>query len=651
MCTKTLLKYLFIFLSVYYFLKENNTLLAQKQSASDLIKTAETHINKQDYLSARNTLEAALKVKDKFPIAYRLLGVVEAKLGNFEASTLAYKRLFELQPDFSKASYFEAGQAYMKLYNYEEALRCFQRYRNALNKDFSLDEQTIQIGYDMYLSREINSCIFSQGVDYTAKVEEAINMGSVINSKYDEYLPTLTNDGKLLIYTSDNKGENILISRQKEDKTWTQSKSIGKAINTAMNEGMAKLTSCGRTLYFSACNWEQGQGGCDIFMASFDYDEAMGYDVVPVPALSTKSWDSQPSISCDGTTMYFASNRDGGYGGTDIWMSKLDHNNQWTVPVNMGPSINSMGDEEAPYIAPDGVTLYFSSDGHAGFGDMDIFRSTFEAGKWSAAMNLGRTFNTPFREAGIVISPENDIAYFASARPEGKGGLDIYYAKLTTEQAPLVDNVLIDGYVFDKNTGEPVSGMVVKIGKGGEKQVIISDAAGRFFICLPNKETYSFILEKDDYETYIGADFFQRGDKTPTQRLEIAMIAKDKAAPIVAENKEIPNTPTPRIRKNLSVYFESGKHELTDVQKEQIRQLFSQYTDKSGLKVKVTGFADDIGNKEFNQSLSEKRASFVAKFIEQLQVPKEQIIYDGQGVVDTNIAKHQKRRVEIIISN
>ena len=630
---------------------ENNDLWAQKNNASDLIKDAETHINKQNYPQARNSLEAALKIKEKFPIAYRLLGVVEAKMGNYEASSLAYKRLFELQPDFSKAAYFEAGQAYMKLYNYDEALRCFQRYKSALNKDFALDEQTIQIGYDMYLEREINSCIFSKGVNFGTKVEEAVNMGAVINSKYDEYLPTLTNDGKLLIYTSDNKGENILISRQKEDKTWTQSKSIGKAINTPMNEGMAKLTSCGRTLYFSACNWEQGQGGCDIFMASFDYDEAVGYDVMPVPALSSKHWDSQPSISCDGTTMYFASNRDGGYGGTDIWMSKLDHNGQWTPAVNMGPSINSPGDEEAPYIAPDGVTLYFSSDGHPGFGDMDIFRSTFEKGVWSKALNLGRTFNTPFREAGIVISPENDIAYFASARPEGKGGLDIYYAKLTTEQAPLIDNVLIDGYVFDKMTGEPVSGIVVKIGKGEERHVVVSDAAGRFFICLPNKETYSFILEKDDYETFIGADFFQRGETTPTQRLEIAMNAKDKAPTIVAENKETPTTPPPRIRKNLSVYFESGKHELTDVQKEQIRQLFAQYPDKRILKVKVTGFADDIGNREFNQSLSEKRASYVARFIEQLQIPKDQIIYDGEGVVDTNIAKHQKRRVEIIISN
>lgn len=618
------------------------------QKAKEFVKDAEIAINKQDYASARLSLESAIRAKKKFPIAYRLLGVVESRLGNFVAATAAYEELFRLQPEFSKAAYFEAGQAYMKQYDYNAALRCFQRYKTAENRDFMTDEQTTQIGYDMLLLREMNSCLFGQSVDFAAKVEEASNMGNDINSKFDEYLPTLTSDGNLLIYTSDQGGENILVARKKDDKSWTASKSIGKSINTNRNEGMAKLTVCGRTLYFSACGWEKGMGGCDIFKASFDYDEATGYDVIPVKELSSKQWDSQPSISCDGKHIYFASNREGGQGGTDIWTSTIDKNGNWSVPVNMGPTINTAADEEAPYIAPDGITLYFSSDGHPGFGEMDIFRSVKTAGVWSQPSNLGRTFNTPFREAGIVVSPDYNRAYFASARQGGKGGLDIYEAPISAAQAPQVDNVLIDGYIFDITTGEPISGVTVKIGTAMGREVLVTDAAGRFFICLPNQKTYSYILEKADYENHIGAELFQRTPQSPSQRIEVAMTAILKKT----EAKVEPTTaPTTRVRKNLSVYFESGKHELTDVQKEQIKQLFAQYPDKTNLKVRVTGFADDIGNKEFNQSLSEKRASFVARYIEQLQVPKDQVIYDGQGVIDSNIAKHQKRRVEIVISN
>jgi hypothetical protein len=141
---------------------------------------------------------------------------------------------------------------------------------------------------------------------------------------------------------------------------------------------MAKITVCGRTVYFSACAWENVQGGCDVYEADFD-TEISTFGVVdevrPTKGINSKKWDSQPAISCDAKTMFFASNREGGQGGTDIWMSTLGTDGIWDPPTNLGPSINTAGDEEAPYIAPDGITLYFSSDGHPGFGEADIFRT------------------------------------------------------------------------------------------------------------------------------------------------------------------------------------------------------------------------------------------------------------------------------------
>ncbi|MCP4437619.1 MAG: OmpA family protein [Aureispira sp.] len=623
---------------------------AKVKSAKDLVEDAEYLINRRQFSAAKEKLTAAIKQKPKFVVAYRLLGVVNKYLYDFEGSVAAYEKLFELHPGLSRAAYYEAGEAFMKNYQYKKALGYFMLYKNSDARDYKTDEQTIQRGYDEMVDRQIKSCEYARGINFDEIVDEPENLGSSINSVGLEYLPTLTADGRWLIFTSEQASEDILVSRRKKDDTWTKAESIGNAINTPMNEGMAKFTVCGRTVYFSACAWENVKGGCDIYQAGFDTQNDFGVvdNVEPVKGVNSDRWDSQPAISCDGTTMYFTSSRDGGQGGTDIWISTLGADGIWNVPVNAGPTINSKGDEEAPYIAPDGVTLYFSSDGHPGLGEADIFRTVKEEAGWTTPMNLGQSINTPFREAGISISPEGDVAYYASARPGGIGGLDIYRVGLYREISPKIENVMLDGYIYDAQTKEPVAGVKVKVGKSGQKKITLTtDQDGRFFICLGNRASYSYITDKKGYQTFIGAEYFKRTKNEPTKRVEVFLTPT--LGSVTEEPPVASTTPKTRIRKNLSVYFGSGKYELSEVQKEQIRKLITQFDEPEKIKIKITGFADDVGNKEFNLSLSEKRASIVAQFVEVLEVPRAQITYDGKGIVESNIPQHQKRRVEIII--
>lgn len=624
------------------------------KAAKALVEEAELHINRLEFKAAKAKLEIALQSKKSYAVAYRMLGAVNYRLRDYPAAVEAYEALFQLQPALSRAAYYECAEAYLKNYEYIKAHDYFLLYKLSDNRDYKTDEQTTQRGYNLMINQQLSNCEFAQKVDLTEGVDGAVNLGGVVNSPLDEYLPTLTSDGDLLVYTSNRKTEDIMVSQRKKGQAWGQSHSIGKEINTPLNEGMAKLTVCGRTLYFSACAWDNVRGGCDIYQASFDQTDGEVSNVRPAKGLNSDVWDSQPSISCDGQTMYFASTREGGYGGTDIWMSTLGKDGIWNPAVNLGPVVNSRGDEEAPYIAPDGLTLYFSSNGHPGFGDADIFR-TVQLPKgteldWTIPQNLGQTINTPFREAGIVLSPEGQRAYFASARLGGKGGLDLYQIELEDKIAPEQANVMLDGLVFDSQTGEPLEGATIKIGKTGKpKQILKSDADGRFFICLPDKASYSYIIDKNGYHTSIEASYFKRQTEEPTKRIEIPLM-KNSTTPV--ESTPPPVAPKTRIRKNLSVYFDSGKYELTDLQKAQIRKLVDQFEGKTeDLKIKVAGFADDVGNKEFNQSLSEKRAGYVARYLEELGVPKEQIVYDGEGVVESNVAKHQKRKVEIIILN
>lgn len=628
--------------------------VGQTKVARELIKNAEQHINLGNFVAAITDLEAAENAQPKSEVVHRLLGACYAKMGKYDKSAASYEKMFKIRSNFTRGAYYECAVSYMKQYEYAKALDYFVLYKHSDVKDYKMVEQTIEMGYDAWVDIQIANCEFAVKIDFKEVVEPSENLGSTVNSPFDEYLPTLTNDGQLLVYTRDKGDEDVMVSKVKSDGSWAEARGIDRAINSELNEGMAKLTICGRTLYFSACGWENGSGGCDIFEAKFDQKEGQVSDVKPASGLNGNLWESQPSISCDGKTMYFTSNRDGGYGGTDIWMSTLGADGRWGPAENLGPIVNTRGDEEAPYIAPDGISLYFSSNGHPGLGEADIFRTEkLDAahGYWGVPINLGQSINTPFREAGISISPDGETAFFASARPNGSGGLDIYKAKLYREIAPIEDNVMLEGVVFDAVTGDRIEAAAIKIGKTGEpKRSFVTDEEGRFFICLASDAAYSYIVEKAGYETLIEANNFKRDKEQPTLKLEIAL-RQGRTAPVEVQEDPSVVVPKPKIRKNLSVYFETGKYELTDLQRSQIEQLITQFEDKGGLKLRVTGYADDVGNAEFNQSLSEKRAGYVAQYIETIGVPKEQISYDGKGVVESNIAKHQKRRVEIIILN
>jgi len=625
------------------------TLPSSTKTIKEMVREAELYVNREQFKQAQNVLHQIIKKKERFPIAYRMLGLVNTKLRQHQAAIEAYEKLFELQPELSKAAYFECAESYMKQMEYEKALSFFHTYKNADNKDYKADEQTAMIAYDMYLERNINSCKYARTVDTEIYYEPAKNLGNNINTPADEYLPALTGDGKWLVFTSNLYGENILVAQQKDGNSWTKARSISKAINTPRNEAMAKITVCGRTVYFSACAWENVEGGCDVYEADFDALSEFGIvdEVKPTKGINSKKWDSQPAISCDGKTMFFASNREGGQGGTDLWMSTIGKDGIWNPPVNLGPTINTKGDEEAPYIAPDGMTLYFSSDGHPGFGDADIFRTIMEdKNKWTKPENIGLSVNSPYREAGIFISPDGKNAFFSSSRDSGIGGLDVYQVGIHRAIAPKMTNVMVDAYIYDASTKEPIEDVKVKVGKAANKhkQLFETDKDGRFFVCLPDNSSYSYILNKDGYQMFVGADFFKRKDDEPTKKIEIFMV------PAVTKTKR-KGPPQRRLRKNLSVYYDSGDYELSELQKEQIQRMVNQFEDKSKLTIKITGFADDVGNVEFNKALSEERAELVAKYVFSLGLSQTQIKHNGGGVIEGNIAKHQKRRVEIIVNN
>lgn len=617
------------------------------RSSRELIRDAEVHINREQYKAAIQVLKASIRVKrrGRSAVAYRLLGLSYSMIGAYAKSFEAYQQLIAFAPDYSLGAYFECAQTYMKAYKYNEALALLRTFKRSRPDDFKVEEVGLVNRYASWCDRDIMHCEYARTIDFNEVVELAVNMGNPINSSADEYLPSMTSNNRFLTFTRNRGHEDILACKQRENGEWSAPKSVGRVVNSTKNEGMAKLTMCGRTLYFSACGWDNGFGGCDIFEADFgaDYDFDVIDEVRPSLGINSDAWESQPALSCDRKTMYFVSSREGGQGGSDIWKSIYEEPTAtWSEPINLGPQINTPYDEEAPFIAPDGITLYFSSDGHPGFGDADVFRSVQKENQWSTPINLGRSVNTPFREAGFIVTPDGDEAYFASATDNGKGGLDIYKVSLYSGIAPESSTILVDAYVYDAESGDPVPEVSVKLGRARTvKEKMKTDANGRFFSCIKDNAAYSYILIHKDYNTYVGADYFKKEKGKAIRKLEIYLVPGTNQVSAKKRKR--------KLRKNLSVYFESGKYEINVIQEQQIKKLLKQFDDKSSYQIRVTGFADDVGNKEFNISLSQKRAAQVASFIESVGVSKANIFYDGKGIVESNVPKHQKRRVEIII--
>ena len=292
------------------------------------------------------------------------------------------------------------------------------------------------------------------------------NLGPIINTPDLEYAPTITADGKTLYFVSNRNapgsvgGHDFWVTTKGDrlDTIFNTPTNLGAPVNTTLNEGVASISADGQVIYFTACNRDDGLGDCDIYEAELDGTEWI--NVRNLREINSSDWDSQPSISSDGKTLYFISNRPGAMGGSDdadIYISRLQSDGRWSEPVNMGEPINTKKREDSPFIFPGGKVLYFASAGHGGFGKLDFFVSRLQDdGTWSTPENLGKPFNTSQDERFITLPAAGDVVYFASERADvgNEGTLDVYMGLLP----PRTVTVLIAGRVYDVCTDGNLEG-------------------------------------------------------------------------------------------------------------------------------------------------------------------------------------------------
>lgn len=639
--------FIFLLLPALTFCQEKGGFVATTNAKKSL-QYAQQFINDNDLDQALKQLRHTIKIKEDFAVAYREMGKVLLEMEKYREAKDAFETSFDLDPKLSRASYFECGECCFQLGELDLANYYYDKYTELKGSSYANadKESGMEITYDYRLEQRLINIAYLAQLDRSTYADLSIsNLGEVINSPTDEYLPTITSDGFQLVFTRTDKKEdqNIMIS-EKVKGTWGDSRPFSDKINTSKNEGMARFAPHGKSFYFAGCMRADTEGGCDIYEASLEQGRIGKIDRMD-GLLNSRAWDSQPSITCDGQTMYFSSTRQGGMGGADIWMSTLQSNGEWSAAENIGGMINTPGDEEAPFISSDGKTLYFTSTGHEGQGEGDLFICRKDLNKrWGKPQNMGFPINSPAKELGIYVQGDGITAYFSSARAGGSGGMDIYQMQLPEVFRP--DPIVhLEGMVVDEETGEPIA-TKVRIGRESQKFEVQSDEEGWFFMCLPGNKAYSFMVQEKGYDHYISAVYLEPQDNAVPVKVDITLLPQRAPKPeLVSRGPQIKE-------KRVQFFFGFDSYILNKDSQTDLDQLATFLKRDKEWEVEVVGYADAVGNKEYNKQLSEKRAKTIVSYLNDSGLELEQVIRkEGLGSIQmiNDSEGNKSRRVDVIL--
>ena len=421
-------------------------LSAQQYTSSDnraikFFEEAVGYLNQREIAAGLQTIEKALDRDPQFVEAWLVKADLLIEARQPDDAIEALKKSVEVNPDFFPNKYFTLGQLYMSREKYEEA-----------HEQFTTLLTYGQVPSELltHASRQLESSEFAMEAVKNPVDFNPINLGPGVNSDMPEYYPSITVDGKQLLFTREvrtspeqKRGqEDFFISRLEND-VWGQAVPLDY-INTPGNEGAPAISPDGQNMVFTACDLygsygpeREGFGSCDLFFA-YKMGNRWSRAKNIGSQINTAHWESQPSLSADGKTLYFVrGDRNPMKRSSDLYMSVLNDSGEWGKPVKLSATINTAYNEESVLIHPDGKTLYFSSDGHPGMGGLDIFVSTrIGENEWTEPVNLGYPINTSADESSLLVSPMGDVAYFSSDRPGGEGDLDLYSFELPKPLRP-----------------------------------------------------------------------------------------------------------------------------------------------------------------------------------------------------------------------
>lgn len=511
------------------------------------------------------------------------------------------------------------GDAYHLNYQFDNAIEAYKRFIAVMAENKSTDKVLLE-----KTTRKIEMCKTGKRLLLSPVKVKIENLGSTVNSQYADYSPVLSADQETLFFTSrrpETKGsqmdpegnyfEDIYVS-VKTKTGWSKATNVNAPVNTNDHEASVGISPDGQTILI----YKDDAGDGNIYSTTLNGDQW----TTPVKLndnINSKHWEPSAFISADGNTLVFTSNRPGGYGGRDLYSSKRNAEGDWGKAVNLGSSINTPYDEDAPFIHPDGLTLSFSSNGHSTMGGFDIFISLISAdGIWSEPMNVGYPINTTDDDIFYVISPNSLNACFSSFREGGFGEKDNYMAIFKEKKKTAL--TLIKGIVLDENN-KPAKTAIITVTDNQTEQVVgvyhANSKTGVFLFILTPGKNYNVTYQAEEHLFY--SENMDITKETDYYEIKKAVALK----PIVVGSKIVLN----------NIFFDFDKATLRPLSNVELKNLVHLLKSNPKMKVEISGHTDSKGGLTYNQELSEERAKAVVTKLSENGIGADRMDAKGYG--------------------
>lgn len=562
-----------------------------------------------------------------------------AKLHKYPQALARFEKVYELCPDYSPYTWYYIGSIYYGAERYKDALPFLEKVAK-YDGDVRLDDSTYAEAKAMVKAAKTTVDITSNTVEYNP-----VPLNNVCTG-YDEYTANLSPDNEFLYFIrkvpdSRSKVGYREIFTESTNNNWSFDKGqeLPPPFNMANNNGAASITADNKTMYFVICQNAEYKA-CDIW---YSERQSIGWSTMsPVPGklnIGTE-WDSQPSISFDGKEMIFVSDRAGGYGGSDLYISKKMPDGTWSAGQNLGPVINSDKNELTPFLHSDSKTLYFSSKGHSSLGGYDIFYSRQGGdGSWSKPKNIGSPINTENDEISFFVSLDGKRGFFSSDKLKGPGGKDVFMFSLYEEARPQQIKLVKGEIKAEQNVPRDAQVEIKNLRTMEVQKVEVDKNDGKYVAVVDAKEDYVMTLKKE------GMAFSSQ------------LIEKD--APVenglVKADLEMKKMETGKAYNINNINFATNSFELSFKPKAILAGFSDFLKTNPTLKVAIQGHTDDVGDDAANLQLSENRAKAVYEYLVSTGIPAGRLSYKGYGetkpVADngSETGRAKNRRTEFLI--
>ena len=627
-------------LALVMFLSLNTLLFAQTENprvTKQYEKAAQLY-DRHDYAGALRLIDELLVEAPNYTKAWLLKADMYYDLKAFSDAISTYKKAVSIDSAFFPPAFYIMANLYFDMENYEDAKTNYLKYLTFNPKIQAELKRTAE---------NLELCDFRLQMMKHPVPFKPVNIGPNVNSPGYEYVNAVSLDEGQLYFT--RKGANpgsdesffrsVSALSASGQLNWSPAIEIGAPINTPGNEGALCVSPDGMTIIITCCSRPDSYGSCDLYSSrklgnNWSEPQNLG-DLV-----NTSAWESQPCLAADGRTLFFVSTRRGGHGGSDIWKSILQGDGSWSVPVNLGDTINTSGNEMAPFIHPDGRTLYFSSTGHPGMGGADLFVSRLGANnRWLKPENLGYPVNTKLDEINLIINAKGNEAYISAERKNGYGNTDIYRFELPTQSRPASVSY-VHGKVYDENTRFPLSASFELIDMQSDVVVVSSSSdvvTGEFMMSLPVDKDYALNVSCKGYLFYsMNFSLSNEHDASNPVKLDVPMQPVAVGEKVVLRN----------------IFFDTDKYELLPYSKAELGKLIAFLLKNTAMHIEIGGHTDNEGSDAHNMTLSQNRAKAVYDYLTANGISADRLSFKGYGESmpiesnDTPAGRANNRRTE-----